>query len=170
MRSSSVVSRASRVKENARPTTLSRTLKSSTSVSLAAPAPLRSSRKPILGATVVGAGPVVASAVPASSSTLSVAAPAPRQPLFRRPTLEASGLPSFVEEIDRVFEHKDYSSILSSMWKSKPPGVDFKVTEGAHEKALWPRIFPHHFPPLFCTVATRRDDARAYHETQGHNS
>lgn len=64
------------------------------------------------GSAPAGAGPVV---------------PPARQPLFRRPTLEASGLPSFVEELDRVFERKDYSAVLASMWKSKPPGVDFKV-------------------------------------------
>ena len=124
MRSSSVASRASRVKENSRPAPLAKTLKSATGV--LAPAPLRSARKPILGST--GAGPVAVAASTASTSVpVAAAAPAIRQPLFKRPTLEAIGLPSFVEEIDRVFERKDYASILASMWKSKPPGMDFKV-------------------------------------------
>jgi len=122
MRSSSVVSRTSRVKENARPLTLGRTLKTA---SVAVPLPLRSARKPLASASVIHtASGGAAAAAPA-------AVPAPRQPLFRRPTLEASGLPSFVEEIDRVFEHKDYTSVLSVMWKSKPPGVDFKVRSRA---------------------------------------
>jgi hypothetical protein len=45
----------------------------------------------------------------------------------KRKTLEDSGLPSFVTELDRVFERKDYAAVLNAVWKSKPPGIDFKV-------------------------------------------
>jgi hypothetical protein len=47
--------------------------------------------------------------------------------LAKRATLEDSGLPSFVAELDRVFARMDYAGALNAVWKSKPPGIDFKV-------------------------------------------
>jgi hypothetical protein len=82
----------------------------------------------------------------------------------RRATLEDSGLPSFVAELDRVFEHKDYASALNAMWKSKPPGIDFKVGAVVSESGLLPlvmrpsrRPFPSptfHVPRLALRAAT----------------
>ena len=157
MRSRSVVSRTSRVKENARPLTLGRTLKTA---SVVVPPPVRSARKPLASASVVH----TVSGGAAAAAPAAVAAP--RQPLFRRPTLEASGLPSFVEEIDRVFEHKDYTSVLSVMWKSKPPGVDFKVRSRAGVVWVGGDGGAMRVPP----AATRHHDPRDDHEAQGHDS